>query len=157
MKNIYTKQEYTNNLNTDEFIKIFILKLEKKLTFIFEISEYINNKKNIFDINEEKYLKYYLTINSNQNINYLIKENDYFLENDIITINEQSLKKLMYFLISESLSAIYIFQNFINDENNLFIKLLEELVININSILINTNNNKIFFKNIEILKKYKGI
>ena len=157
MKNIYTKQEYTNNLNTDEFIKIFILKLEKKLTLIFEISEYINNKKNIFDINEEKYLKYYLTINSNQNINYLIKENDYFLENDIITINEQSLKKLMYFLISESLSAIYIFQNFINDENNLFIKLLEELVININSILINTNNNKIFFKNIEILKKYKGI
>lgn len=156
MNTSYSKQEYLTNISSNEFIKLFILKLEKKLLYIYKISELIKSKNYIINLQEHDYINYYIKISSSKNKEYLTKDVDYILENDIINLKEKSLNKLMYLLISEVLESIHIFENIINDEKNLFINLLKELVFNMNSLVLN-NNNINFYKNIKVLEKFKGI
>jgi len=140
-----SQSPYLHHLSNKEFLFYFYIKLEKKLKTILELRRYLKEKNFIFDKDSSVY-HYSIMTSPTLDETYLIGNIDYIIgnNNETITVTEDSLKKLYLTLLSETVNAIFLFENSLskNDTIKPFIDFINSLFVAVND-LHNDNEVKI--------------
>jgi len=144
---------YLNNLSNNDFLKIFLIKLEKKLLTILELQKLLALKTDTLLVDKKSYSAYYITLKNANNFPYV----ESYEENDSSYIlSMAATQKLFLFLISETTEALFYIENsLINDKNiQLFYEFIQFTVKALFNVSFGFGNNDIE-KSIEILKRMK--
>ena len=111
--------EYINNMNNLEFFNAVKILLKNKLKYIEKLTEMLELNSNKFQFNKKSF-KYFDKLD----------KNDYYIENNYIILNYNSLKKLRYLLLSDIIDALILIQNEIINKQEMekLNKLLQNLI-----------------------------